>query len=402
MPSPLASLRVLAIDDHAVILKTLKVVLGGLGITDIDEALTVDTAEALIREGPAYDVIFCDLNLPGRDGIEFLRGMPQLAGRTAVVLLSGEDDRILQSVAAMGRASGLSLLAAISKPPTARKITEALAHIDDIVPSRRAAEPAVSCTGEQFDEMMAGGLLALHYQPKVRAADGEFVGVEALLRGRHPAVGQVPAPLIVQAANGESRVGELTRFVLDQAIAAAGRFQKDGLKISVAINLDHAALKYVRLPDHVAEMARAHDVPMASIILEVTEEQLFYGYVQALDVTTRLRLKRCQISVDDYGSGVSGLRQLNDLPLSELKIDRPFIAGCDRSAPGRAIIKAAVGIARAFGMTTVAEGVETEAEWNTVRELGVDLVQGYFVAKPMAEGMVEDWNTEWTMRPRTT
>ena len=400
MSSPLASLRVLAIDDHAVILKTLKVVLGGLGITDIDEALSVDAAEVLIREAPAYDVIFCDLNLPGRDGIEFLRGMPQLAGRTAVVLLSGEDERILQSVAAMGRASGLSLLAAISKPPTARKIADALAHLDEVVPSRRPAEVNVSLSAEQFDEMLSGGMLSLHFQPKVRVSDGELVGVEALLRGKHPIAGPVPPQVIVNAASGDSRVGELTRFVLDQAIAAAGRFHKDGLKLSMAINLDHAALKYVRLPDHVGEMARKYEVPMASIILEVTEEQLFYGYVQALDVTTRLRLKRCQLSVDDYGSGVSGLRQLNDLPLSELKIDRPFIAGCDTSTPNRAIIKAAVGIARAFGMTTVAEGVETEAEWNTVKELGVDLVQGFLVAKPMAEGMLEDWTTEWTMRPR--
>lgn len=400
MSSPFASLRVLAIDDHAVILKTLRVVLGGLGITDIEDAMTIEAAEQLIREAPAYDVIFCDLNLPGKDGIEFLRGMPQLAARTAVVLLSGEDERILHSVAAMGRAAGLHLLAAISKPPTAKKLTEALARLDEVVPSRRAAAPAVHLTAEQFDDMMTGGVLYLQYQPKVRVEDGELVGFEALLRGKHPAVGQVPPLTIVNAANGETRVGELTRFVLDQAIAAAGRLHTAGLKVGVSINLDHAALKYVRLPDHVAEMARQHDVPMASIILEVTEEQLFYGYVQALDVTTRLRLKRCQLSIDDFGSGVSGLRQLYDLPLTELKIDRPFIAGCDRSAASRAIIKACIGVAKSFGMTTVAEGVETEAEWNTVKELGVDLVQGFFVAKPQSESMLQDWAAEWALRPR--
>lgn len=400
MASPLASLRVLAIDDHAVILKTLKVVLGGLGITDIDDALTVEAAEQLIRESPAYDVILCDLNLPGKDGIEFLRGMPQLAAQTAVILLSGEDERILHSVAAMGRAAGLNLLDAIAKPPTAKKISAALSRLDDVVPSRRVSLPPVALTGEQFDEMINGGMLSVRFQPKVRAADGEFVGVEALLAGRHPALGDVPAPAIVAAANGEARVGALTLFVLEQAIAATGRYHKDGLRISVSVNLDHAALKYVRLPDYVANLAQKHDVPMASIMLEITEEQLFYGYVQALDVTTRLRLKRCQLSVDDYGSGVSCLRQLYDLPLTELKIDRAFVSGCDQSAANRALIQASIGLAKALGMTTVAKGVETEAEWNTVKALGVDLVQGFYVSKPIGESMLEDWNTEWTMRPR--
>lgn len=400
MSSPFASLRVLVIDDHAVIRRTLKVVLGGLGITDIEEADSVDAAEQLLRNAPAYDVIFCDLNLPGRDGIELLRGMPGLAGRTAIILLSGEDERILRSVAAMGRASGLHVLAAISKPATAQKISTALARLDETVPMRRtvAAEPVVS--GEQFDEMLAAGMLSLQYQPKVRVADGELVGVEALLRGKHPTLGQVPPSAIVAAAVGADRVGALTRFVLQSGIAAAGRFHKEGLKISVALNVDAKSLGSPRLPDVIADLAQEHDVPMAAVSVEIDESQIFDDYVRALDVTTRLRLKRCHLCIDNFGTGPSGLRDLVDLPFSEMKISRRYIAGCAGDLAHRAITQAAIGLARAFDMKTVAVGVETDAEWEVVKSLGVDMVQGFMVSKPLAEVHVADWMGEWAMRGR--
>lgn len=399
MPSELAALRVLIIDDHAVIRRTLRMILGGMKVTDVEEAESVDVAEEILRRAPAFDVIFCDLNLPGRDGIELLRQFPTLAGRTAVVLLSAEEERILQSVAAMGRAIGLHVLAAISKPPTAQKIRDALAHLDDAVPSRRPAAAPVVLTEGDLDLLLSGQRLTMHYQPKVDAASGALVGFEALLRGRHAVHGDLPPQSIVQAAKHFGRVEELTLLVLQQSIEAAGRLRSEGLEVTMSVNVDATTLRQAAFPDLIQRVAAGHEVPLGKMVLELTEEQLFDDFVSAMEITTRLRLKRCQLSIDAFGTGVSGLRQLQDLPFTEVKVARSFVADCDTTnVAGRTIIAAAVALSRVFGMRCVAMGVETQGEWDMVKSLGVDAIQGFIVSRPLPESRVLDWIGEWAMR----
>lgn len=400
MTTDIAALRVLVIDDHAVIRRTLRMILGGMKITDVEEAGSVEAAEEILRGAPAFDVIFCDLNLPGRDGIELLRKFPTLAERTAVVLLSAEDERILHSVAAMGRAVGLHVLAAIPKPPTAQKLRDALAHLDDVVPSRRPAPAALALAEADIDLLLDQKLLRMHYQPKVEASSGALVGVEALLRARHPVHGDLPPRSIVDAARQFGRVEPLTLHVLQESIAAASRLRAEGLEIAMSVNLDATALRQAAFPDLIQRIAAGYDVPLGKMVLELTEEQLFDDFVSAMEITTRLRLKRCQLSIDAFGTGVSGLRQLQDLPFTELKVARTFVTGCDgTNVGGRTIIAAAVALSRVFGLRCVAMGVETQGEWDTVKSLGVDAIQGFIVSRALPEASLLDWIGEWAMRP---
>lgn len=378
----------------------MRMILGGMQVTELEEADSADAAEEILRVAPAFDVIFCDLNLPGRDGIELLREFPTLAERTAVVLLSSEDERILQSVAAMGRAAGLHVLAAIPKPPTAQKLRSALERLDEVVPSRRPVEAAAVLSEAELSELVTGALLKMHFQPRVETATGALIGVEALLRARHPVLGNVPPQSVVQAAAQFGRVEELTRHVLRESIAAASRLRAEGLEIAMSINLDASALRHVAFPDMIQRIAAGFDVPMGKLVLELTEEHLFDDFVSALDITTRLRLKRCQLSIDAFGTGVTGLRQLQDLPFSEVKVARSFVANCDTTnITGRTIVAAAVALCRVFGMRCVAMGVETQGEWDTVKRLGVDAIQGFIVSRPLPESSVVDWIGEWAMRP---
>jgi EAL domain-containing protein (putative c-di-GMP-specific phosphodiesterase class I)/ActR/RegA family two-component response regulator len=399
MSAPLLPLRVLAIDDHPIILRTLRVVLGGLGITNVDDAISADVAEEKLGEGAPYDLIVCDLNMPGRDGIEFLRGKKSVLAGTGVILLSGEDERILQSVTAMGRSAGLHVLAALSKPATADKISAALDRLDEIVPSRRKAPRDAMPGPRHITEMLAGNLLSMHFQPRVRLTDGELVGVEALLRGKHPDLGDVSPTSIVRAADAQDRTGEITRFVVENSVAAAGRFHAEGMKIGVSINVEGSALR-PQFPDMLADLAKSHSVPLGSLTIEVAEPAVLVDYVNALEVATRLRLKRCGVALDQFGTGTSALGQLRDLPFSELKIDRSLVTACDSRSASRAMIVASVGLGRAFGMQTVAVGVETDAEWRTLAELDVDFAQGAQVSPAQSESQLQDWATEWSLRKR--
>jgi EAL domain-containing protein (putative c-di-GMP-specific phosphodiesterase class I)/ActR/RegA family two-component response regulator len=395
MSAPLLPLRVLAIDDHPIILRTLGVVLGGLGITAVDTAESIDAAESKLGEGTPYDLVICDLNLPGRDGIEFLRGKKQSLANSGVILLSGEDERILHSVTAMGRAAGLNVLAALSKPATPAKLQDALLHLDDIVPGRRKAPAEKMPTPKHLTEMLSGGMLAMHFQPRVRLSDRAFVGVEALLRGHHPELGDVAPMSIIQSADAQDRAGEVTRFILETSIAAAGRFHADGLQITTSINVDGAALRQ-QLPDMVSDLASREKLPIANLSLEIAEPALAVDYVNALEVTTRMRLKRCALALDQFGTGVSSVRQLQDLPFTELKIDRSFVTSCDTRAASRRMITACVGLARALGMQTTAVGVETEGEWKAVKEFGVDFAQGAYISDAHVQSQIADWTTEWS------
>ncbi len=394
MDTPRLPLRVLAIDDQPIILRTLKVVLGALGITSVDEAGTVDIAEERLSSGLPYDLVICDLNLPGRDGIEFLRDMRSALAATAVILLSGEDERILQSVSAMGRAAGLNLLASLTKPATAAKISDALLRLEDVVPSRRKVESDVLPSPRHLSEMFSGGMLSMHYQPIVRLRDRALVAVEALLRGDHSELGYVRPQSIVQSADLQERAGEITRFVLETAIADAGRMYADGLRISTCINLDGSALRQ-QLPDIVSDLAQRNGVPMASLTLEIAERAVHVDFVNALDVATRLRLKRCALSLDQFGSGSSSLGQLQDLPFTELKIDRSIVTGCATRSAARSMIAACVGVARGFGMQTVAVGIESTDDWDAAKQLGVDFAQGFHIADAMAASQVVDWAAHW-------
>jgi EAL domain-containing protein (putative c-di-GMP-specific phosphodiesterase class I)/ActR/RegA family two-component response regulator len=399
MSAPLLPIRVLAIDDHPIILRTLRVVLGGLGVTNVDDASSVDVAEEKLQGEAAYDLIVCDLNLPGRDGIEFLRGKKSALAGTGVILLSGEDERILQSVAALGRSAGLHVIAALSKPATADKMAAALERLDEVVPARRKPPREVMPGPRHISEMLAGGMLSMHLQPKVRLSDGELVGVEALLRGKHPDLGDIAPTSIVRAADAQDRAGEITRYVLETSVAIAGRLHAEGIRIGMSINVEGSALR-PQLPDILADLAKSHGAPLDSLTVEVAEPAVLVDYVNALEVATRLRLKRCGVALDQFGTGTSALGQLRDLPFSELKIDRSLVTSCDSRSVSRTMIAASVGLGRAFGMQTVAVGVETEAEWKTVTELGVDFAQGTHISPARAEGQIADWAAEWALRQR--
>jgi EAL domain-containing protein (putative c-di-GMP-specific phosphodiesterase class I) len=118
----------------------------------------------------------------------------------------------------------------------------------------------------------------------------------------------------------------------------------------------------------------------------------------ALEILTRLRLKRIGLSIDDFGTGHSSLAQLRDIPFDELKVDQGFVHGAHSDGSRRAILEASLGMARQLGITSVCEGVEDQADWDFMRKTGCDLAQGYFISRPMVAGAVPDWIAEWELR----
>jgi len=154
-------------------------------------------------------------------------------------------------------------------------------------------------------------------------------------------------------------------------------------------------LNRLDLPEYIVERAHHAGINPHHVVLEVTESRLMEDVVKPLEILTRLRLKGLELSIDDFGTGHSSMEQLKRISFTELKIDRAFVNGATHDKTARSILESSVTLAKALGMTTVAEGVEDQEDWDIVASLGVDLIQGYFVCRPLPGPDLQDWLSEW-------
>lgn len=395
--------NILLVDDEAFQLQLLTHQLAILGrdqvqpCTSGQQALTLLEAQPMVDGPPGEQLIFLDLNMPGMDGVEFIRRLVEIAYTGALVLVSGEDARILETAERLARAHRLHVLGHLSKPVQSGNLKTLLERWRRAVPAT-SGKIAKHYGAEEVRRAIAGGELVNYYQPKVDMASGALSGVEALVRWQHPADGLVQPDAFIGVAEESGDIDDLTNAVLAEALGQARRWLDQGLKLRVAVNVSMHNLTRLEFADFVLSQVARSGVAAENLILEVTESRLMTNILASLDILTRLRLKRIGLSIDDFGTGHSSLAQLRDIPFDELKIDQSFVHGAGQDKTRRAIFSASLGIARQLGMKTVAEGVEDRADWNFLRQQGCDLAQGYFIARPMPAGDLRAWLADWEAR----
>jgi diguanylate cyclase (GGDEF)-like protein len=221
--------------------------------------------------------------------------------------------------------------------------------------------------------------LEMHYQPKIDLRTGRTVGLEALMRWRHPTRGMLPPDLFVPLAEQSGLIHDLTKYALRACVAQLERWQVMGEPVPVAVNLSAHDVTSHAVVEVIEDLLAAHDVPSALLEVEITETALVSDPSRVVPVLQRLADLGVHVSIDDFGIGNTSISQLRDLPVHGLKIDRLFVA--DMSATGRegseVIVKAMVDLAHSFGLQVVAEGVEDAQTAEALRRLTVDQAQGY-------------------------
>jgi diguanylate cyclase (GGDEF)-like protein len=235
------------------------------------------------------------------------------------------------------------------------------------------------------------GELSLHYQPKVDARTLRPVGAEALLRWVHPERGLVLPGEFLPQIHGTELECEIDWRVLESGMAQLGRWMRQGHDMTLSINLSAATLLHPQLATRVAQLAREHGVPPGRLELEVLETAALAdlsAVVQTMEACARVGV--C-FALDDFGTGYSSLHYLRQLPVKSLKIDQGFVRRMLTDEGDMHIVRAVVGLASAFGVRTVAEGVETELLADSLTELGCDMLQGYWIARPMPAPALESW-----------
>jgi diguanylate cyclase (GGDEF)-like protein len=225
--------------------------------------------------------------------------------------------------------------------------------------------------------------LVLHYQPKIELASGRVVGVEALVRWRHPIHGLRGPGAFLPHAEHTTLMRPLTLHVLQTALADLARWRADGLDLHVAVNLAVQNLLDVRTPAHVGEVLSAHGLHPSALTLEVTESLMLHEPQRAGEVLRDLEELGVGLALDDFGTGYSSLEHLKRLPVHELKIDKSFVMAMDRDPADRAIVSATAALGRALGLRVVAEGVESAASASVLAAFGCDMAQGFHYSPPV-------------------
>ncbi|WKE69560.1 bifunctional diguanylate cyclase/phosphodiesterase [Streptomyces sp. WP-1] len=230
----------------------------------------------------------------------------------------------------------------------------------------------------------------LHYQPKVRF-DGQVAGLEALVRWVHPERGKVPPDEFIAIAESSGLMPHLTEYVLETALEQVARWRSQGIRVPVAVNVSPRDVHTPGFAGSVAARLARHGVPAGALQLEITEHVLLEDPQRAADTLAALTGHGVKMSLDDFGTGYSSLVHLRRLPVSELKIDRSFVARLAVDTEDAEIVRCTVDLAHSLGLLVVAEGVEDDETWERLRDLGCDAVQGWLVAAAMPPEEATAW-----------
>jgi diguanylate cyclase (GGDEF)-like protein len=238
---------------------------------------------------------------------------------------------------------------------------------------------------------IGSGELELHYQPKIEITTGLVTAFEALVRWNHPTRGMLAPAEFLPIAESTGLIAPLTSWVVEEAIQQIARWGDHYRSLHLAVNISARNLRDDHLAEFVFDRLRQHDVHPTQLLLELTETSVVTDHARAEHLLRALASGGVHVSIDDFGQGYTSLGYLGHLPVSELKIDRTFVVAMQSSAEDRAIVASVIELGHQLGLTVVAEGVETVAVLNELDELGCDIAQGFYFARPMKADDVQPW-----------
>ena len=343
-----------------------------------------DELLALIGETQP-NLIVLDLQMQETDGIEIMRMLAARQIASKLIILSGEDLRIINTSGEIAKERGLNIRGVFQKPVD---MIQLLGLMGDL---NRQSRPFGR---NDLVEALAAQRLRLHYQPKLDLLTRRITGVEALLRCGGDGLPVVSPESIVLIAETGGLMGRLTGWVFETAIAQAGVWRKKGFDLNFAINISASIANDPALPEQLSRICQSHEVPPSAITLELTETCAMSDQLSASETMVRLRLKGFRLAIDDVGTGYSSLVRLKQLPFSEMKVDRSFAITLDTSRDNAMIVKALIQMARSLELKSVIEGVETGSTLEFAADCGCDEAQGYFIARPADAPTIETFLTQ--------
>lgn len=391
--SPLASLSVLVVDDHDFQRRTALALLGRLGVGSLAESPDGGDALEQLAASTPPDVIVCDIDMPGMDGVEFIRNVAERRLASAVLIASGLDRSVLQAVEAVGEGYGLQVLGAIEKPLTARRLSERLAAYRRPSPPDAHAGPAAA-TDAELRSALDEGRVGASFVPIVDLQNGSLRGVRAVATLR-PQTGD--ARYLMTGRFGSELAARLTEHVLAGACEQLRELAGLDLELWLAIGGD--SLADVAQADRLITIVRGRGADPGRIVCSVGERALRRSTPAELDLLTRLRVKGFGVCLTDFAGGHGSDDALARIPLTTVALAPSLLRGAALDQARAAALEDALESIRALGLPAVAFGCDDASDYELLMQVGCRFAEGDFIAGALPASELADWARAWQPPP---
>jgi EAL domain-containing protein (putative c-di-GMP-specific phosphodiesterase class I)/FixJ family two-component response regulator len=383
--------RLLVLDDDPRICRLISRAAAKKGFTPYQLSDSREFAVALTTHEP--DKVIVDLNMPGVDGVQLLDIMAEVGADCTIYIISGGDERLIQSTLELGARMGLRMGGGLRKPFDIAQLLEMLAKFDsnpiekNLDRSAQASgvemhQPNIAMLKDELPAALRKGDIVSFYQPLVSFETGHMLGAEALCRWHHEQYGLLQPGIILPLTQDLGLMSEFTLRLFERSLRDFKLWEDAGGDLYLSVNLHPSLLEDGDLPEKLAAITRTASVDCEQVCFEVTECEDYAKSIRAMNVLSRLRIKGFGLSLDDFGVGFSSMQKLHQLPFSELKIDRSFVSKVAIDAGARAIVKSALTLGQDLNLPVVAEGIASKVVWNWLKEAGCPRAQGYFSGLP--------------------
>lgn len=380
----------LVFDDDPAVAQVIALMASRLGFDSVVETKAEGFFSRLALHEP--DFILLDLMMPTMDGIEVMRRLAGYACKSAIIITSGVEGRVLDAARRIALGHGLNLAGIISKPLRSAALHTLLQAQAPLVKTAHQfpVASALSISVGDIKTALVEGKFIADFQPKVDCVTGELRGFEALARW-HLASGESIGPdVFIPIVEGAGLIGTLTDQIMNAGLSMLAHYFPRA-SIGLSVNVSSFGIVDSDFADRAASMCAMYEIETDRVTFEFTESGVVSDSAFELDVFTRIRMKGFHLSIDDFGTGYSSMKRLMELPFSEVKIDRSFVASLTTSIEAWSAVRSIASLAQDLKLIVVAEGVEDEPTRKRLAEVGCDQVQGYLTGRPMSLASLKDW-----------
>lgn len=390
-----ADYSVIVVEDHDFQRRTVVQLLRGLGVGTVTDAANGNDALRALQTGSVPDIIICDIDMPGMDGVELLARLAENDLACAMVITSGLESNVVQAVEAIGESHGLHVLAAMEKPLTARRLSDVLRQYTRLDHDGAGSSEWATIGGDELRSALESGELTVQFRPRIDLGTGAVRSAEATGQWRRPDGRLVPPSVFVPALAREGLLPAFVERIVEDAFLLVGEVGRAGIDVQVALrvalNVSLLPLGDALLADRLTEMVQRRALDARRFVWEFDDVVLARAPATAPAVLTRLRVRGFGLSIRHSGAGPSWSHQLGRVPLSELKLDQHVVTGAATDAKRFALLESALASASDVGLLVVADGCDSRADFDTLLALGCSEAQGRFIAEAMPAAEVVAW-----------
>ncbi|ELE7130877.1 TPA: EAL domain-containing response regulator [Vibrio harveyi] len=371
-------MNILIVEDDRLQATNLKILLNRLfegTITIVHRGAEVTT----ICETQPVDLMFCDIDLPDINGVNLLSNLAESARPKGVVILSAMSQDVVEITYNMCLSAGYGFVRALTKPISHQQLNQIFNEFKQYTLEEQVVSLPILMGRDEISTAFEQGWFLNYYQPQYSAKDNHLIGVEALVRCRHPQHGIIAPAQFITEIQARNELDKLFWIVLENALQDMSQLK---VNINLSVNMNQKTLKQP-MSARLFALCDQYQIAPERITLELTEDEVYDCSVTSLANLANLRLTGVGLAIDDFGTGYSSLSQLATLPYTELKIDRQFIKDALTNFKSQQITISSLHLAKSLGLKSVAEGVEDTETLSYLRELGVELYQGFVRCRPI-------------------